>query len=40
MDLSPEVRQWAIEDKDLKVLSDLPEFNKLVQAQDNGNGMH
>lgn len=31
---NPEVRQWAKSDSDLKVLSDLPEFKKLMGKQD------
>ncbi len=31
---NPQVRQWAAGDDDLKVLADLPEFNKLLQARD------
>lgn len=32
--LDPGVRQWAIGDEDLKNLASLPEFNKIMQAQD------
>jgi tetratricopeptide (TPR) repeat protein len=31
---NPEVRQWAAKDADLKVLANLPEFTKLMQARD------
>lgn len=30
---NPQVRQWAENDKDLKVLADLPEFKKLMEKK-------
>lgn len=31
---NPEVRRWASGDDDLKALTGLPEFNELIQSQD------
>ncbi len=30
---NPQVRQWALKDKDLSVLADLPEFKKLLETK-------
>ena len=30
---NPEVRKWAENDSDLKVLADLPEFKKLLEKK-------
>lgn len=35
IDLNPEVRQWALQDHDFKMLADLPEFNQLVGPEGN-----
>jgi tetratricopeptide (TPR) repeat protein len=32
---NPEVRKWAKNDGDLKVLANLPEFKKLLEKQQN-----
>jgi tetratricopeptide (TPR) repeat protein len=35
INFNPEVRQWAARDDDLKNLTDLPEFKKIMQARNN-----
>jgi hypothetical protein len=35
INFNPEVRQWAAQDDDLKNLTDLPEFKKIMQARNN-----
>lgn len=35
IDLNPEVRQWAVQDHDFKILATLPEFNQLVGTEGN-----
>lgn len=35
IEMSPEVKQWASRDDDLKNLARLPEFNKILQQRDN-----
>ena len=31
--LNPQVKNWAVNDSDLKVLTDLPEFKKLLEKE-------
>ena len=35
INFNPEVRQWAARDDDLKNLTELPEFKKIMQARNN-----
>ncbi len=35
INFNPEVRQWAAQDNDLKNLTGLPEFKKIMQARNN-----
>jgi tetratricopeptide (TPR) repeat protein len=35
IEFSPQARQWAKSDSDLKVLADLPEFKNLVEKREN-----